>query len=322
VTFALRNRLRLAAPVLVLGLAVPAAAQAWIQPAAASGFASSAVASTSTVQPGAESQLLALTNSSRSGAGLGALSSSSVLVSLARGWSAHMASVHALSHNPNLAGAVGGWYSLGENVAMAGSAAQAQSLFMGSPEHRANILDRLYNRVGVGIVRAADGTLWITVDFEQTAGYTPSPVPVATHRPAAAAARPSQARAPASAADVLLAERRAAAARASRSLRRQPVTAASVVAPADPRALSSRLRSQDGGDQAAAQQPPVLAFGPGGLAGSDSPVALLWLAGLAVVFVLAGVVGQRLGSQAGRSRATNCSSWATVRHSTMSITSA
>jgi hypothetical protein len=73
---------------------------------------------------------------------------------------------------------------IGENVAEAGSAAQAQSLFMSSSEHRANILEKLYNRVGIGVVRASDGTLWFTVDFEQTAGYQPpaphQPVP---HRP-------------------------------------------------------------------------------------------------------------------------------------------
>jgi len=294
VTFALRNRLRLAAPVLLLGLAVPVVAQASSQPAAAAGLVSAAGVGTSTVQPGAESQLLALTNSSRAGAGLGGLSSSPVLVAVARGWSAHLASVHALSHNPNLAGSVGGWYSLGENVAFAGSAAQAELLFMGSPEHRANILDRLYNRVGIGIVRAVDGTLWITVDFEQTAGYSPPPAPVTTHRSAVPAARPSQPAAPVSAVDRLLAERRAAASRANRSLRR-PGVAAAAGAAVDPRALSGRVRSQDGGKESVlASQPALLAFGPTRSAGSGSPVALLWLGGVAVVFVLGGVAGQVL----------------------------
>lgn len=292
-TFTLRNRLRLAAPVLLFGLALPVVMQAASQSAAASGLVGSATTGSSTVQPASESQLLSLTNGARAGAGLAALSSSSVLVSLARGWSAQMAAAHALSHNPNLAGSVSGWYSIGENVAMAASAAQAESLFLGSPEHRANILDRLYNRVGIGIVRAADGTLWITVDFEQTAGYAPSP-PAATHHSALPAAHPAQGSAATSPSARLLAERRAAATRANRSLRRQAVESAAVAAPVDPRALSSRLLSQEGGDQAAlASAPrPLLAFGPAEPTGSDSPSALVWLGAVALTFVLASMAGQ------------------------------
>ena len=295
-TFTLRNRLRLAAPVLLVGLALPVVTQAASQSAAASGLVGAATAGSSTVEPASESQLLSLTNSARAGAGLAALSSSSVLVSLARGWSAQMAAAHALSHNPNLAGSVGGWYSIGENVAMAGSAAQAESLFLGSPEHRANILDRLYNRVGIGIVRAADGTLWITVDFEQTAGYAPSPTPVVTHHSWIPAERPAQASVAASLSARLLAERRAAATRANRSLRRQAVGSAAVAAPVDPRALSSRLLSQESGDQAALASAPrqLLAFGPAEQTGSQSFGALVWLGAVALTFVLASMAGQVL----------------------------
>ncbi len=36
---------------------------------------------------------------------------------------------------------------------------------MGSPDHRANILDREYTRVGVGLVELADGRTWLTQMF-------------------------------------------------------------------------------------------------------------------------------------------------------------
>jgi Cysteine-rich secretory protein family len=128
--------------------------------------------------PSMESQLLALTNADRAHAGLKPLTSSSTLVSIARSWSAHMASTKQLVHNPSLASKVSGWSSIGENIAMAYSAQQAESMFMASSGHRANILRAAYNRVGIGVSRASDGSYWFTVDFEQTSGYHATP---ATH---------------------------------------------------------------------------------------------------------------------------------------------
>ena len=128
-------------------------------------------ASASASVPSMESQLLSLTNADRAHAGLAPLSSSSTLTSIARSWSAHMAATKSLVHNPSLASQVSGWSSLGENIAMAYSSKQAESLFMGSAGHRANILKAAYNRVGIGVSRAADGSYWFVVDFEQTSGY-------------------------------------------------------------------------------------------------------------------------------------------------------
>jgi uncharacterized protein YkwD len=36
---------------------------------------------------------------------------------------------------------------------------------MASPPHRANILSRGFNVVGVGMARGPDGRIWATVDF-------------------------------------------------------------------------------------------------------------------------------------------------------------
>jgi Cysteine-rich secretory protein family len=121
--------------------------------------------------PSMESQLLSLTNADRAHAGLAPLGTSSTLTSIARAWSAHMASTKSLVHDPTLASQVSGWSSLGENIAMAYSSSQANTLFMGSAGHRANILKAAYNRVGIGVSRASDGSYWFVVDFEQTSGY-------------------------------------------------------------------------------------------------------------------------------------------------------
>jgi uncharacterized protein YkwD len=52
----------------------------------------------------------------------------------------------------------------GENVGMAGTLRRMQRLFMRSPSHRANTLNRRFHRIGVGVVRAR-GHVWVTLDF-------------------------------------------------------------------------------------------------------------------------------------------------------------
>jgi len=51
-----------------------------------------------------------------------------------------------------------------ENVGYADSAEELQSGWMHSPGHRANLLNPVYNEMGVGIVRSGN-RLWATVDF-------------------------------------------------------------------------------------------------------------------------------------------------------------
>jgi uncharacterized protein YkwD len=63
------------------------------------------------------------------------------------------------------------WTAFGENIAACQTVTEAESVFMNEPRfehnHRWNILNADYNRVGIGIVRAADGTIYITEDFAQ-----------------------------------------------------------------------------------------------------------------------------------------------------------
>jgi uncharacterized protein YkwD len=61
------------------------------------------------------------------------------------------------------------WRRISENIAKTFSIESAHQLFLDEPafepNHRANILDREVTHVGVGIVRAAEGYLYIVEDF-------------------------------------------------------------------------------------------------------------------------------------------------------------
>jgi uncharacterized protein YkwD len=56
------------------------------------------------------------------------------------------------------------WSRLGENVGEGGGVISLQKAFIHSPEHRANILERRYGHVGVGVVKK-NGVMWVTVQF-------------------------------------------------------------------------------------------------------------------------------------------------------------
>ena len=266
--------------VLLATLAVPVAGAATATPASAA-------------VPSFESSLLSLTNADRARAGLAPLQSSSTLVAVARSWSDHMASTGQLAHNPALARSVAGWSSLGENVAMAYSSSQTESLFMASAGHRANILQRNFNRVGIGVTRAANGAYWVTVDFEQTAGYRPASGSGTTTGRRAAPLHPSNGSS----------SRAAAAARVSRSTVRRsvptagPPAARSALFAVSPAATARTARLWAIDDRSAATGTPTAgqaaaAGVTSALGGSAGPAAAIVLGGLAVT-ALAGVAALR-----------------------------
>ncbi|HLI30450.1 MAG TPA: CAP domain-containing protein [Terriglobia bacterium] len=63
------------------------------------------------------------------------------------------------------------WRSLGENIAKNFTVVSAEEAFMNEPRfqpnHRANILNRKFNYVGIGIVRGPDGMIYATQEFAQ-----------------------------------------------------------------------------------------------------------------------------------------------------------
>ncbi|HEX4979204.1 MAG TPA: CAP domain-containing protein [Acidimicrobiales bacterium] len=143
--------------------------------------------------PGVEAEFVRLTNAERAQG----LSVDGELTSVARRWSARMAADNRLAHNPNLSKEVTqDWGKLGENVGTGATAGQIHDAFMNSPAHRANIVDRDFTHVGIGVVRGDDGRIWVTEVFMKlrsgggTAPAPPPPAPVTTARPPAPVQRP------------------------------------------------------------------------------------------------------------------------------------
>lgn len=146
--------------------------------------------------------VLASVNSSRANAGRPSLSLRSDLSAVAYRWSQKMAARNTLQHNPSLTSQVNGWRWVGENVGYGPDWRKVQVAFMNSPAHRANILDRDYSQIGIGIVVSGD-RVWITQVFRSPSGSTTASVPrkkkptsTRTARPARkpSAARPAPSR--------------------------------------------------------------------------------------------------------------------------------
>jgi uncharacterized protein YkwD len=124
-----------------------------------------------------EQELFALINHDRRGAGLEPLIWDNRLAAIARSHSREMAERRYVAHVSPTTGdadarvrAAGLAFSLvSENVAQEGSTKQAHQGFMGSPGHRANVLNPRLTHVGIGIVAATSrgsGTpLYITELF-------------------------------------------------------------------------------------------------------------------------------------------------------------
>jgi hypothetical protein len=123
-----------------------------------------AVASTSS----AEDSFVSRINAERTSRGLGAVAVASDLVSIARSWSAQMASAGAISHDPNLPNEVSGWTQLGDNVGRGGTVSAIHDAFMNSSEHRSIILDPDFTQVGVGVVSSGN-LLYVTEIFVRRA---------------------------------------------------------------------------------------------------------------------------------------------------------
>jgi hypothetical protein len=125
----------------------------------------------------AESQFVTLINQLRQSKGLRPLAVDPRLVTVARNWSAQMASSKTLSHNGSFsAQAPGDWVKLGENVGYGGDVNTIHQAFVNSPHHYANLVDPAFNAVGIGVV-VSGGTTWVTEDFENSPS-APQPVTV------------------------------------------------------------------------------------------------------------------------------------------------
>jgi hypothetical protein len=112
----------------------------------------------------AESSFLSLTNRERTSRGIASLSIASDLTAVARQHSARMARDGKIYHNGSLGSDVDNWRKLGENVGKGPTARAIHDAFMASSSHRAHILDRAYDQIGIGTVTKND-VIYVTEVF-------------------------------------------------------------------------------------------------------------------------------------------------------------
>jgi uncharacterized protein YkwD len=105
-------------------------------------------------------------NAQRVAHGRPRLAVSSEMTAAAQRWAATMARSNKLYHNPRLASSVRNWRVLGENVGVGPSASSLEGAFYASPEHRANMLDREFTEIGIGVV-VVDGKMWVAEEFRR-----------------------------------------------------------------------------------------------------------------------------------------------------------
>ncbi len=122
---------------------------------------------------GYEAEIANLVNEERVERGVSSLSYDPELVPVARGHSHEMVELGYFSHtSPNTGTLVDrlrdygvDYVQAGENLAYAPSVSVAHRGLMQSDGHRRNILDPGFERIGVGVVVAPDGTLMVTQVF-------------------------------------------------------------------------------------------------------------------------------------------------------------
>lgn len=111
-----------------------------------------------------ERYLLDATNSVRASVGRSALVHDERLAQRARWWAGVMASDGMLRHS-DLNGIPLAWTKAGENVGRGGSVESIHRALVASSGHYATVIDPDFNKVGMGTVRAADGTLFAVEIF-------------------------------------------------------------------------------------------------------------------------------------------------------------
>lgn len=132
-----------------------------------------------------EREIFERVNDERRERGLAPVAWDDRLAELARDWSREMADTGQLRHQ-DLQGAlqggeVEGYASLGENVFSGtgtGSvtAGRIHAGWMRSEGHRGNVLEPGWDRLGVGVVCAEDGSVWATQEFGRTRGADRPPL--------------------------------------------------------------------------------------------------------------------------------------------------
>jgi uncharacterized protein YkwD len=110
-------------------------------------------------------KMLAWVNKARVSHGVRPLTMAPHVVDLAHGHNLYMARVRKLIHTKDLGSKLRvNWRSWGENIGAGTTPWGLFRAYMASPEHRANILDRGFDHVGINFVMRR-GIMWSTMDF-------------------------------------------------------------------------------------------------------------------------------------------------------------
>jgi uncharacterized protein YkwD len=124
------------------------------------------------VDTGVAGRVIAIVNSHRAAAGLGALGANGALNAAAAGHSRDQATVDKMSHTGSNGSSFGqrisaagyGWSTIAENVAAGqGSADSVMTAWMNSAGHNRNIMNPAFVHIGVAVAYAADGTPYWTM---------------------------------------------------------------------------------------------------------------------------------------------------------------
>lgn len=126
-----------------------------------------------TPDPSAEAEMLRLVNEERTRAGLEPVVADAGLTGVARAHSEEMFRLGYFAHDSPVTGtpadrlaAAGVRYLLmGENLAFAPTLEIAHERLIGSPTHRANILNPAFTRLGVGVIRSPNRGLMVSQEF-------------------------------------------------------------------------------------------------------------------------------------------------------------
>jgi uncharacterized protein YkwD/ribosomal protein L24E len=130
-------------------------------------------------------------NDERRARGLAPLQWDGTLASYASHWSKVMGQSADLHHS-NIGDLLGPYDYVGENIAMGSRGVSAGALhnnWMHSQDHRDNILSPGFQRVGVGVYCASDGSIWATQEFGRPSSSGPPP-PYSANTPQSPVARP------------------------------------------------------------------------------------------------------------------------------------
>lgn len=110
------------------------------------------------------SRMAGLHDRTRSEHGLASLVRAADLAGDAQSHAQQMAARGEIYHSGRTSN-LDGWYSLGENVGWGGTVDEVFQMFMDSPSHRANIVDRSWDSMGVGVASGEGGEVYVAVLF-------------------------------------------------------------------------------------------------------------------------------------------------------------